>query len=271
MDCNKKIMDRIREHKNDALNSISTDWFVICGQGSINYPGLFDKESDIDSKMLTLPSLKDIVCNKKTLNHVHIMPNEEHVDMKDVRDYFKIFRKQNINFTEILFTDYWISNSTYTDLWMELRCHAEDFIRMNPYRTLKCCKGMIFEKAHALEHRYPSRAYYIDTFGYDGKQLQHALRVLEFAEKFVKNYSYKDCLTVANPEYLLAIKRHKANLDLESAKKLMDYATNSITTLEANWNNIWKDKENTEAKELLDDILYRLIVRSIKVQIEEKT
>lgn len=259
-----KIMKRLEEHKEDALNSKPTDWFVICGQGSINYPGLSDEESDIDSKMLTIPSLKEIVNNDKILNHVHIMDNEEHVDMKDVREYFKIFRKQNINFVEILFTDYWLVNSNYTDLWLELRQHAEDFARMNPYRTLKCCKGMIFEKAHALEHRYPSRAYYIDTFGYDGKQLQHALRILEFAEKFVSKYPYKECLTVDDPEYLLAIKRHKADLDLESARKLMEYATNSITILESNWNNIWEDKEDIETKEILDNILYRLIVRSIK-------
>lgn len=258
----EKINKRLKEELNDALKSKQTDWFVICGQGSINYPGLSDDKSDIDSKMLTIPSFKDIVKNSKPLNYVHVMQNDEHVDMKDVREYFKIFRKQNINFTEILFTDYYICNNLYIEYWDDLRKNAEVFVHMNPYRTLKCCKGMIFEKAHALEHRYPSRLYYIDTYGYDGKQLQHALRILEFAEKFVKGYPYKDCLTVDDPDSLLAIKRHKANLSLESARKMMDYAVNSIVNLEDNWNSIWKDKEDEKAKELLYDILYDLIRES---------
>lgn len=264
-----KILLRMKEHKEEALFTHPKNWFVLCGQGSINYPGLSDEDSDVDTKMLTIPSLKDIVNNNAPFNVVHCMKdNDEHVDMKDVREYFKIFRKQNINFTEILFTDYYIVNSKYEQEWNALREHAEEFVHMNPFRTLKCCKGMIFEKAHALEHRYPSRAYYIDTFGYDGKQLQHALRILEFAEKFVKGYPYKECLAVDDPEMMLAIKRHKADLPLEEARKLMDYAVASITNLENNWNSIYKDEENEDTKAILDNILYDLMVKAIKEEVQ---
>lgn len=258
-----RIMNRIQEHLNDALNSKPTDWFVICGQGSINYPGLSDDQSDVDSKMLTVPSFKEIVQNLKPLNLVHVMDNDEHVDMKDLRDYFKIFRKQNINFVEILFTDYWVVNEYYEEYWLELMRYAEDFAHMNPYRTLKCCKGMVHQKAHALEHRYPSRLCYLDTFGYDGKQLQHALRILEFAKKFVKNYPYKDCLTVDDPETLLGIKRHTVGLSLEDARKMMDKAVRNMDNLEANYNSIWTDKEDQVTKEKLDNILYELIKKAV--------
>lgn len=113
----QRIMTRLAEEANEALVAKPTDWFVICGQGSINYPGLSDEESDVDSKLLTIPSFRDIVQNKTPLNNVHEMQdNKEHVDMKDVREYMRIARKQNINFIEVFFTNYWIANQSYKDI-----------------------------------------------------------------------------------------------------------------------------------------------------------
>lgn len=264
----QRIMTRLAKEANEALTAKPTDWFVICGQGSINYPGLSDEESDVDSKLLTIPSFREIVQNRPPINNVHEMQdNKEHVDMKDVREYMRIARKQNINFVEIFFTDYWIANPQYKDIWLEMMRYAEDFAHMNPYRTLKCCKGMCHEKQHALEHRYPSRAYYIDTFGYDGKQLSHAIRIYEFAKKFAQGYSYKECLAVDNPEELLAIKRHKANLSLEKARYQMELAVQRMDGLEATYNFYHKDEECQSTKEIYDELLYELIKRAVKQEI----
>lgn len=263
-----KIMNRIQEEKNEAIACCPTDWFVICGQGSINYPGLSDAESDIDTKMLTIPSFESIVLNKEPINHVHEMANNgEHVDMKDVREYMRIARKQNINFVEIFFTDYWIANIDYKDIWLDMMRHAEEFVHMNPYRTLKCCKGMCYEKQHALEHRYPSRAYYIDTFGYDGKQLQHAIRIYEFAKKYTQNYSFKECLTVEDPEWLLEVKRHKAGLKLDEARLIMNETVTKMEKLETDFNKYHKDEEYEPTREKYNELLYELIKRSVKKEI----
>ena len=199
---NQRIMTRLAEEANEALSVHPTDWFVICGQGSINYPGLSDEESDVDSKMLTIPSFKDIVQNKQPLNKVYEMKdNGEHVDLKDVREYMRIACKQNINFVEIFFTNYWIANQSYKDIWLEMMRHAEEFVHMNPYRTLKCCKGMCYEKQHALEHRYPSRAYYIDTFGYDCYQ-EDTLFLTQNGWKKYDEIEDSDLLGTINPQNL---------------------------------------------------------------------
>ena len=81
------IMSRLQEHLESALAAHPVDWFVICVQGSQNY-GLDDEHSDIDTKMLTIPSLRELTLNSKSLNKVHIMENDEHCDIKDVREYF---------------------------------------------------------------------------------------------------------------------------------------------------------------------------------------
>lgn len=266
----KKIIDRLQEHKNEVIPIYKKDWFVIAAQGSMNYPGLFDEGSDIDSKMLILPSFKDIVFNKKSISHTHEMSdNKEHADVKDVRDYMTIARKQNINFVEIFFTDYWIANSYYEDLWLEMRLHAEEFVHMNPYRTMKCIKGMAFEKQHALTHPYPSKLDLIKKYGYDPKQLSHAIRLEDFANKYVAGYSYKDCLKPFNSELLLKIKRGDEDISLEQAQIMMDNCVKKISQLEESFNKYHKDENNLQTKEKYDNILYRLIERSVKKELQD--
>ena len=264
----QRIMTRLAEEANEALSVHPTDWFVICGQGSINYPGLSDEESDVDSKMLTIPSFRDMVFNKKPMNLVHEMKNNgEHVDMKSTTHYFHILKKQNINFVEILFTDYWISNQRYKEYWLEIRRRAEEIAHMNPVRTLKCIYGMTLEKAHALEKPYPSKIHLIEEFGYDGKQLSHALRINEFAKKFIAGYSYKECLTVDNPEYLTAVKRNQASLPLEGARQLMEEVVADTKQMTDDFCTRYKDKNNKITEDALDEILYSLLKMAVKQEI----
>ena len=102
-----KISQRILQEKKEALDAYPEhDWFVIALQGSQNY-GIADEESDIDSKLLLIPTFDEIVFAKNPISHTHEMSDTgEHVDCKDVRAYMQQFRKCNINFVEILFTDY---------------------------------------------------------------------------------------------------------------------------------------------------------------------
>ena len=265
---NQRIMTRLAEEANEALSVHPTDWFVICGQGSINYPGLSDEESDVDSKLLTIPSFRDMVFNKKPMNTVYEMrDNGEHVDMKSTTHYFHILKKQNINFVEILFTDYWISNQIYQEYWLEIRRRAEEIAHMNPVRTLKCIYGMSLEKAHALEKPYPSKIHLIEEFGYDGKQLSHALRINEFAKKFIAGYSYKECLIVDNPEYLMAVKRNQASLPLEGARQVMEETVIDTKKMTDDFCARYKDKNNKITEDALDEILYSLLKDAVKQEI----
>lgn len=101
------------------------------------------------------------------MNYTLILENDEHCDIKDVRTYFKTFRKQNINFVEILYTPYWIVNEAYLSLWMDLLNHREELVHMNSYAAVSCMLGMSREKRHALTHKYPSKVDIIEKLGYD--------------------------------------------------------------------------------------------------------
>lgn len=266
-----KIMNRLQEHRVEALKTYKCDWFVLCAQGSMNY-GIMDNESDVDTKMLTLPSLHELVLNSKSMNKVYEMSdNAEHVDMKDVREYFKIFRKSNINFVEILFTDYWLANPRYQDLWLALISRREELARINPYAAISCMKGMASEKVHALCHEYPSRMYYIDKYGYDGKQLSHLARIDYFIHEYVKGSLYKDCIYPKNKEfrdYLLGLKRHTLDINKEEAMELANKIFEDISTIANTHREYLKNKNDPELDEFLNDILYKLMERALKEELK---
>ena len=240
------INKRLHEHVLHAFNTYEKDWFVLCLQGSQNY-GISDEESDIDSKMLILPSFKDIVLNTKPISHTLEMPdNQEHVDVKDTREYFKIFRKSNINFVEILFTDYWVVNHNYSDLWLELRNRAEELARINPYAAVSCMKGMASEKLHALCHEYPSRMDYINKFGYDPKQLSHLLRIKYFIAEYVKGEKYINCIRPQDEEfknYLLEVKRNGVG-SIDKAKELAEKTFEDICQVANAYRTYYKNENN---------------------------
>lgn len=262
------IQKRLQEHLEETLSKLpqGQDWFVICLQGSQNY-GIADEESDIDSKLLLVPSLQEVALNKKPASHTYIMDNDEHCDAKDVREYFKIFRKSNINFVEILFTDYWIANEKYLDLWLELRERAEELARYNPYAAVSCMKGMAAEKLHALCHEYPSRMHVIEKYGYDAKQLSHLVRIRYFLDAYIAGEPYADCIYPKDEEIryrLLELKRNGLHLTKHCAESLANDVFDYIKGKADTFRQFNADNPDQELDEFLNDIVLRLLERSWK-------
>ena len=105
------IQQELQKHYEEALKYFDEEHIVgIFLQGSQNY-GLDVDGSDIDTKLIVTPTFKEIVRADNPVSTTHIMDNDEHCEVKDIRDYFKIVRKQNINFVEIFFTDYYLVNN----------------------------------------------------------------------------------------------------------------------------------------------------------------
>ena len=171
--------------------------FCLCLQGSQNYElDIYTNEykSDIDTKVIIIPSLEDVVMNRKPISTTHVLPNNEHLDIKDIRLYFDNFKKQNINFLEILFTNYYLVNPKYEDLWQLLVYFREEIAHYNKNAALRCMAGMSMEKRKALCHPYPSIIDKIEKYGYDGKQLHHIIRMYDFICGYAQGDSFKKCL-----------------------------------------------------------------------------
>lgn len=259
------IMNRVQDHFEESLTMFDESRIVgIFLQGSQNY-GLQIPTSDVDTKLIVTPTFDEVVLNKKPISTTHVRANDEHIDLKDIRLMLATFRKQNLNFIEILFTPYFIVNPTFADEWGRLQAQKEKIAHYSPYNAVKTMKGIAMEKYHAMEHEYPSKLEVLAKYGYDPKQLHHLLRVKEYLQRYINGESYEDCLRPRNPEYLIAVKQGYFNLD--EARIAADSAIANVTaTADAFCEKVGKTFD-TEVDVLLDDVQYNIVKTALKGEI----
>ena len=254
------IMKRVQEHYDEALQYFPEDQIVgIFLQGSQNYE-LDYEGSDVDTKLIVVPTFKDICLNKKPVSTTHIRENDEHIDWKDVRKYIEEFRKQNLNFLEILFTEFYILNPMYADEWNRL-VEAREFIaHLNPFRAVKSMKGIAHEKYAAMEKPYPSKLAIIEKYGYDGKQNSHLERVDDYLERYIAGESYEACLK-PTPSRVPHIMDYKllSVIPLEVARSEGKETLDHIDQIANEFCDKTKDYEEPWIRELLEDVGYNIM------------
>ena len=261
------VMDRVKEHYNEALTYFPEDRIVgIFLQGSQNY-GLATPQSDVDTKLIVTPTFKDIAMNRKPVSTTHIRANEEHIDFKDIRFYIQTFRKQNLNFLEILYTDFAIVNPIYEKQWNRLVESREAITHFNPYRSVQSMKGIALEKYHAMEHEYPSKIEVLKKYGYDPKQLHHLVRVEDYLGRYINGESYESCLDPGSmKQELIEIKMGKYSL--ADARSIADKAKAHVEEMAEYAYSIYPNEEDPEVNELLDDVQYEIMGIAVKGELK---
>ena len=261
------VMNKIQNHYDEALQYFSESKIIgIFCQGSTNY-GLDTENSDIDTKLVVAPSFEDIALNKQPISTTHIRENDEHIDFKDFRLMLQTFKKQNINFLEILFTPYKILNPLYEAEWKKLEDRREEIAHYNEYQFFKATEGVMKQKYFAMEHRYPSKASLIDEYGYDGKQLHHLVRLQYFLEDyFDKKQDFAVCLQAPNVDYLKKLK--------ENAYWLADAQDIAIKTMNKLKERSDYIKDNIDLFSIsnasIDELLEQTQVNLLKIALQEE-
>jgi hypothetical protein len=176
------------------------------------------------------------------------------------------FRKQNLNFLEILFTPFTMINSMYFDQWDRLIEERESIARMNPWRAVKSMKGIALEKYHAMEHAYPSKVDVLAKYGYDPKQLHHLVRVDNYLTRYIAGESYEECLIPDEvmKGFLLDLKKGK--WPLEKARELAEISLAHVEGIADDFCEKSHDEEDPTMRELLEDVSYNIM----KIAVEEE-
>ncbi len=261
----KTVMERVQEHYNEALKYFSKDSIVgIFLHGSQNY-GLDVEGSDVDTKLVVVPTFQDIAMAKKPVSTTHIRENDEHIDFKDVRLMLQTFRKQNLNFIEILFTPYFILNPLYADIWKKLMDNREAIAHYSPYAAVKTMRGIAMEKYHAMEHKYPTKIAIIDKFGYDTKQLHHLLRIEEYLRRYIAGDSYEACLHPQDVDYLRQVKL--GFYDLDSARDISRAAIECIALRASEYCNSHSATFDENVDDLLNEVQYKIMEIAVKKEL----
>jgi predicted nucleotidyltransferase len=267
----EKIMARVEEHYK-YLESLGYEVVCTCLQGSQNY-GLDEYSedycSDIDTKSIVLPKLRDFIMALPPISKVEVMDNDEHAEVKDIRIMFEMLRKMNISYIELLYSKYVYINPKWKDYIYNLFLYRDEIASFNRNQFIKCIYGMALEKQKALCHPYPATMDKIEKFGYDGKQLSHCRRLLNFLSRYLDGEPIASCYEVQEPAKTILMNNKKqldANgevLSLASAKSQCDAYVAAITVLK---NDAVTEFDGLEYKavEILEDIKYEILKEQMR-------
>lgn len=227
----KKILKTLNEHLEYAKNFLGLADDRVLGiflYGSQNY-GTDTPQSDVDSKIIVLPSFKDFCLNPHNLYSKNItLENGEHIDVKDIRFYREQLLKQNINYVEILFTQYRIINPLYGELFEKYFINnREDISKLNRKKGIL---SMGHQAVHTLKQ------------GLDNdKKLYNGHRLLFFLQKYATDKPYLECLKPSGV-YLSALMEMRAGTFDYTTSKL-EAGRNLVNKLE----NFMKEHEDIES------------------------
>jgi hypothetical protein len=187
------VFEKLQRHYDHVISIYGEKAVVgVFLYGSQNYQ-CATEDSDVDTKCILVPNLWHLAIEPYKTVERHVA--EEHCECMTISHMIANFKKQNINFLEILFTDYKIVNPIYEDLWNSLRAYRESIARYDPYAAIKSigCQALHTIRQNPM----------------DAKKIANGYRLYEFLVRYSKGIPYCECL-IPSPECLqtiMALKR----------------------------------------------------------------
>ena len=261
---NKVIQQRLGEDYK-YVSSLGYNVLGVFLQGSQNYQ-LDYVGSDIDTKAIIIPSFTDFVLNRKPVSTTLIREDNSHIDLKDIRLMHECFRKQNINFIEILFTKYKCLNREYEMLYKPMFDNRERIAHYNNYAAVNCIAGMVFEKYKALEHPYEGLRERIEKYGYDNKQLHHIIRCEEFLRRYIDGVPYSKCLIPTDPQYLISVKASYV-YSLAEARVIAEKYVNSVKEVKQKYMDTHEVVIDKDVDAIMNDVLIDVLKYAFKQEL----
>lgn len=236
--------------------------------GSQNYE-CETENSDVDTKAIVFPSIDDLIFRNQWSKTVVADSCGGLCDVKDVSTMALNFRKANINYLEILATDYYVVNPEFESDWHNLRARANWLAWSCRTNLVNATAGVVRQKVQHLTHETENNKEMIVKYGYDPKQLASILRLEFFMEKFYyQAFDFKDCLKPESAQKNLIFAAKAGQVPLKNALTL---ANSSLKAVEAKRDDFLERfcTNNDYAVELvrsfLDDFVLRTTKKSLRL------
>jgi hypothetical protein len=140
------IWDRLEAHYKRACSHYGEENILgVFLYGSQNY-NTHTENSDVDTKCILIPDLYHLACKPYDTNHLSV--DSEICECMTIQHMVANWKKQNINFVEIMFTPYCIINAKFEQAWDNfLNFYREKIARYD-------VKKAILSMGHQALHTY---------------------------------------------------------------------------------------------------------------------
>lgn len=259
----KDIKQRLYEHMTHVVAQLDqrgivlgVDYHVegVYLQGSQNY-GVHTDKSDVDSKMVVLPTLRSLIRDTKLTVDMDVPCADgsiEKCSVKPYKDFEALFFKGNFNNLEILFTGHHIGGCYFTEV---LRQRREELVKTIWPGLVSACLGMQNQKKAGLYKCTEGTKEFFDEYGYDNKNLIHILRIADTATRYANRGNFAEALLVSGCtkeeiNLIRAGKVGKGSVDfmVDSAMRVVESIRNELSESSA------MDKMHKELPVLKDEI-----------------
>lgn len=246
---NNKIQSTIEYWKERLSATYGKDHILsITLYGSQNY-NIDTPNSDVDVKAIYVPSITEAIINKNWMSKELHDKNNQHCEIKDIREMCKMYSKQNINFLETLFTRYRWDNPLYNRTHILLNVNRENISKCQPYYAIKSICGQGINTIKQLKNN-PT----------DGKKMAKAIYFYLFLNKYKENYPYEKCLKIDEQETFLHYNARNLLIDLKLNNYDFDYCNSLIIKM---IENSFKSNLKNVIDEKPDNITLRTLKRTI--------
>lgn len=162
--------------------------------GSQNY-NIDTPNSDVDVKAIYVPTSFDAIMESKWLSKEHHNSSNEHCEIKDIREMFKMYQKANLNFLETLFTPYRWDNPKYQEVNEALKSRANDIAYKNMWYGIKSTCGQALNSINRLQKAHPDQ-----DFKDDFKIIAKIIYLYIYLNKYMTRNDYNECLKITNDD-----------------------------------------------------------------------
>lgn len=266
-----EIIEELEKHLAAAEAQCPRNKFIYTAlYGSQNY-GLDTPNSDVDSKAMVIPPMRDIILGKPQLSSEIVIPDTGSIcTVADVRAMARCLYKGNINFVEILFTPHYLVHPEYAAAIKMLRDMRETIATRNIPNLFQMVQGMARQKFTAFAHPFESKKDILAKYGYDPKQLSHIVRLYYFLVRFDETHCFESAL-VLPPDAHDEILSYKIEPPFyDRAVTLRDTYMRRIEDFVSAKTHFFKVGESIQTekdaivRKLLDDFCYLVITKSMK-------
>lgn len=209
------IKERLAAHYTHACKVYGAKAVVgVFLYGSQNY-NCDTEASDVDTKCILVPDLYHLaIAPYKTVER-HV--GDEHCECMTINHMIANFKKQNINFLEILFTKYDIINPVYYDLWVNLCEMREEIAHYDPIAAIK---SIGHQALHTIRQN-----------PMDAKKIANGYRLYDFLVRYANGTPYVECLIpkIEARNVIMALKRGETKPMIEDSEFLLGMFDTLVT------------------------------------------
>lgn len=236
------VMARVNKHYTTAIDHYGKETVLgVFAYGSWNY-NTNTPDSDVDTKCILIPNLYSLAIKPYEVKHLHI--DDEVCECMTIMHMVNNWKKQNINFVEVMFTDYCIINPLYREIWEEVFPLA-DREKVARYDLRQAIHSMVHQAIHTIKQD-PTCP----------KKIMNGVRIANTLDNLLENpnMSYRDCIWMRDE-----VRELRFTIPQESEVKLLLFALEGYY-LEKTGGY----KTDPKKKEVIDSYLNDLIITLIQ-------